>query len=236
MRVSLVIPAYNEATRIGATLTDVRGYFANQPYDSEIIVVDDGSADNTANAVGTQFPDVRVIAYQPNRGKGNAVRAGMLHARGEIRVYYDADGSTPISELEKLLPHFDAGADIVIGSRLMDASQIEIHQGVVREAMGRMFNRVMHTLGLTELSDTQCGFKAFTARATDICFTRQTLERFSFDVEVLYIAQRHGLKIVEVPIRWLNNPDSRVRMVRDAIPTMRDILAIRRNSRMGVYD
>lgn len=236
MLISLVVPAYNEARRIGATLNDVLAYFRGQPYATEVIVVDDGSVDGTADVVRNEFADVRVIAYAPNRGKGHAVRTGMLEARGDIRVYYDADGSTPIEELARLLPHFDAGADIVIGSRLMPESDIVVHQGFVRERLGRLFNRTLHQLGLTRLSDTQCGFKGFTARATEICFRRQTLERFSFDVEVLCIAQRHGLKIVEIPIRWSNNPESRVRMVRDAYPTLRDILTIRARLLAGKYD
>ena len=236
VRLSIVIPAYNEAARIGATLLDVHAYLVKQPYNAEVIVVDDGSTDRTADVVRSEFPAVRVVSYPDNRGKGHAVRTGMLAATGEIRIFFDADGSTPIDEFEKLLPHFEAGADVVIGSRMMKESDIVVHQRWFRERMGRVFNVVLHGLGLTPFSDTQCGFKAFTARAAEICFTRQTLERFIFDVEVLCIARRHGLRIVEVPIKWINNPDSRVHMLQDAAPTLRDLVAIRRNLRTGAYD
>ena len=235
-RLSVVIPAYNEAKRIGATLIDVHAYLVKQSCSAEIIVVDDGSADRTADVVRSEFPAVHVISYSENRGKGHAVRTGMLAAKGEVRLFFDADGSTPIEELDKALPHFDAGADIVIGSRMVQGANVLVHQHWLRERVGRFYNVVLLALGLTRMRDTQCGFKAFTARATEICFTRQTMERFSFDVEALCIAQRHGLRIVEVPVRWIISPDTRVHMVRDAVSTLRDLLAIRRNLLRGVYD
>lgn len=235
-RLSLVIPAYNEAARIGATLLDVHAYLVKQPYSAEVIVVDDGSGDGTADVVRAEYPAVEVISYPNNRGKGYAVRKGMLAAGGEIRVFFDADESTPVGELEKLLLEIDRGADVAIGSRMARGANVVVHQRWLRERMGRLFNLVLHGLGLTPFADTQCGFKAFSARAAEICFKRQTLDRFTFDVEVLCIAQRHGLRIAEVPVKWINNPDSRVHVVRDAIPTMRDILSIRRNLRAGVYD
>lgn len=235
-RLSIVVPAYNEAARIGATLIGVHAYLVKQSCNAEIIVVDDGSTDRTADVVRSEFPAVQVISYPENRGKGHAVRTGMLAAKGEVRLFFDADGSTPIEELDKALPRFDAGADIVIGSRMVQGANVLVHQRWLRERVGRFYNVVLLALGLTRMRDTQCGFKAFTARATEICFTRQTMERFSFDVEVLCIGQRHGLRIVEVPVRWINSPDTRVHIVRDAIPTLRDLLAIRRNMLRGVYD
>lgn len=236
VRLSIVIPAYNEAARIGATLIGIHAYLTKQSCNSEIIVVDDGSTDRTAEIVRAGFPAVQVISYPENRGKGHAVRTGMLAAKGEIRLFFDADGSTPIDEMDKVFPLMNAGADVVIGSRMVEGAVVQVHQRWVREHVGRLFNIVLLALGLTRMRDTQCGFKAFTARATEVCFTRQTLERFSFDVEVLCIAQRHGLRIVEIPVRWMNSPDTRVRMVRDAVPTMRDLLAIRRDLKRGVYD
>lgn len=235
-RLSIVIPAYNEAARIGATLIDIHAYLVRQSHASEIIVVDDGSADATAEIVRAGFPAVQVISYRENRGKGYAVRTGMLAAKGDIRLFFDADGSTPIDELDKAIPFIDGGADIVIGSRMVQGANVLVHQRWVREHVGRLFNVLLLALGLTRMRDTQCGFKAFTARSTEICFTRQTLDRFSFDVELLCIAQRHGLRIVEMPVRWINSPDTRVRMVRDAFPTMRDLLTIRHNLRKGAYD
>ncbi|GMU94381.1 MAG: hypothetical protein AMXMBFR4_34390 [Candidatus Hydrogenedentota bacterium] len=236
MRLSLVIPAFNEAARITATLKRVLEYLARQPYTSEVIVVDDGSADNTAEVARLAGPNIRVVSYRPNRGKGFAVRTGMMEGQGEIRLFYDADGSTPIEEIEKLWPEFDAGADIVIGSRMLPQSDVQIHQRWTRESAGRFFNLVLRMLGITRLTDTQCGFKAFTSKACDIVFPRQTIERFSFDAELLYIAQRHNLRIAEIPVRWINDPDSRVHPVKDSIPILRDILHIWRYGRKGRYD
>ena len=235
-RLSIVIPAYNEAKRIGDTLIKIHAYLMKQSGLSEIVVVDDGSTDRTADAVRKHFPAVQVISYRPNRGKGHAVRTGMLAAKGEIRLFFDADSSTPIEELDNVFPHIGNGADVVIGSRMVAGADVLVHQRWVRERVGRFFNVVLLALGLTRMRDTQCGFKAFTARATDICFTRQTLERFSFDVEILCIAARHKLKVVEIPVHWINSPDTRVRMLRDAIPTLKELLAIRVNLRAGKYD
>lgn len=235
-RLSIVIPAYNEARRIGDTLIKVHAYLMKQTGVSEIIVVDDGSTDRTADVVQKHFPAVQVISYQPNRGKGHAVRTGMLAAKGDIRLFFDADSSTPIEELDNVFPHIERGADIVIGSRMVTGADVMVHQRWFRERVGRFFNVVLLALGLTHMRDTQCGFKAFTVRATEICFSRQTLERFSFDVEILCIAARHGLKVVEIPVHWINSPDTRVRMLRDAVPTLKELLAIRANLRAGRYD
>ena len=236
VRLSIVIPAYNEARRIGPTLIGIHAYLVKQAYAAEVIVVDDGSSDKTADFVRSEFPAVRVISYAENCGKGHAVRTGMLAAAGEARLFFDADGSTPIEELEKALPLVDAGADIVIGSRQMQGANVLLHQQWLREHVGRLFNVALLALGLTRMRDTQCGFKMFTARAAEICFGRQTMERFTFDVELLCIAAHHHLRVEEVPVRWTNSPDTRVRMLRDAVPTMRDLFAIRANLRNGVYD
>ncbi len=236
MHLSLIIPAYNEEGRIGHTLDTVRTYLAHQPYDWEIVVVDDGSRDRTAETAAQAAPEARVISYRPNRGKGHAVRTGMTAAVGRYRVFYDADASTPIEELEKLWPRFDDGADVVIGSRSLPESRVEVRQAWYRESMGRMFNLILRTAGLTRFPDTQCGFKGFTAQAVEIVFPRQTIERYSFDAELLYIAQRHGLRIDQVPIRWVNCPHTRLNAVTDSLRMLFDLLLIRVRAFQGRYD
>ena len=239
-RLSIVIPAYNEATRIESTLVHVLRYLESQDYPSEVIVVDDGSTDATFGVVrNMRTPNrtpIRVHQLKSNQGKGAAVKAGMSElARGDYRLFYDADASTPIEEVGKIWPAFEAGADIVIGSRSLPESRVEVHQAPYREFMGRTFNRILKALRLSSFIDTQCGFKAFTARATQCVFTRQTVERFSFDVELLFIAEKHGLRIQEIPVRWINSRASRVNPVRDSIRMFWDLLLIHYRSSQGRY-
>ncbi|MFP4499396.1 MAG: dolichyl-phosphate beta-glucosyltransferase [Candidatus Hydrogenedentota bacterium] len=236
----MVIPAYNEADRIVDTLHGAIGYLDAEPYDAEIIVVDDGSDDGTRAAVegvgAAGRTPVRCVHYAANQGKGFAVREGMAAATGDYRVFYDADGSTPIAELEKLWPRFEAGADVVIGSRSLPESDVAVRQAWYRECMGKVFNGVLRLLGLTRFRDTQCGFKGFTAAACAVIFPRQTIMHFSFDAELLYIAQLHGLRVDEVPLRWLNEPKSRVHPVRDAVRMFWDLLRVRWRALRGGYD
>ncbi len=236
MHLSLVIPAYNEAERIGSSLELALGYFGRQDYDAEIIVVDDGSRDDTA-AVVRSFAGVKLAQLDRNRGKGAATKRGMLEeATGRYRFYYDADASTPIEEVESCWPRFAAGADIVIGSRALAGSRIEIRQAWYREHMGRVYNMILRALGLTPFLDTQCGFKGFTAQAAELCFPRQTLSSFSFDAELLHIAAMHGLRIDEIPVRWLNSPKSRVNPVTDSTRMFLDLLHVRANAAAGRYE
>lgn len=236
MHLSLIIPAYDEGKRVGETLRRAGAYLSGQDYDFEIIVVDDGSTDNTVAAVKAAFPDTRLIAYQPNQGKGHAVRTGMLAAEGDYRVFYDADGSTPIDELDKMWPRFDDGADVVIGSRSLPESDVQSRQHWVREYMGRTFNVFVKLLGLSDFIDTQCGFKGFTAKSAEVVFPRQKIDGFSFDAELLYIAAKHGLRIDEIPIRWVNSPASRVHPIADSFQMLRDLLVIRLNGLAGKYE
>lgn len=241
MYLSLVIPAYNEAQRIGATLTTAVDYFERQGYASEIIVVDDGSLDNTVDVVRkiqkTSRVPIHLKRLPENQGKGFAVRAGMLEmAAGKFRFYYDADGSTPVEEVERCSALFDNDADIVIGSRALPGSVIQQRQAWYRENMGRCYNLIEKALGITSYSDTQCGFKGFTAQAAEICFSRQTVNRFSFDAELLFIAAKHGLRILELPVSWKNSPNSKVSPVGDAVRMFFDLLAIRWKNLRHRYD
>lgn len=235
VRLSLVIPAYNEADRIGETLRQCADYLAAQDYASEILVVDDGSNDATGEFVRRHFPNVRVIAYQPNRGKGYAVKQGITAASGRYRLFYDADGSTPPTEIDKIWTPLETGDDIVIGSRSSPGSRVEVHQPPLREFMGRTFNRFTRVLLGNTFIDTQCGFKVFTAEAAEKVFSRQTIEGFCFDAELLYIARLQGLKIAEIPVRWINSPKSRVAIIGDSAAMFTDLLRIRLNGIRGKY-
>lgn len=230
-RLSLIIPAYNEAGRIEKTLRHVLQYFDTQDYSAEVVVVDDGSTDATTGVIrafhAAYKTPIRLHTLPENQGKGAAVKTGMLTvARGEYRLFFDADESTPIQEVEKIWPLLDDGIDIVIGSRSLPESQVEVHQARYRETMGRTFNRMLRLLRLTPYVDTQCGFKVFTAAAAKQVFSRQTLHGFSFDVEVLFIAAKRGLRIAEVPVRWRNNEASRVNPITDSLRMFRDCLVI----------
>lgn len=235
VHLTVIFPAYNEARRIGPTLHDAETYLARQPYESEIIVVDDGSLDATSQTIRESFPHVRLISYQPNCGKGHAVKVGMQHAQGDYCLFSDADGSTPIQEWEKLWPHFEAGADVVIGSRSMPRSNVEVRQHVIRETMGRVFNLFVKTLVMGGYIDTQCGFKGFTRRSIEVVFPRQRLDGFSFDTEILFVAHKYGLRVDQVPIRWRNAARSRVHIFSDSLRMFRDLFRIRLNDWLGRY-
>lgn len=232
---SLVIPALNEADRIGQTLTDCAAYFANQPYSAEIVVIDDGSTDETAAVVRDQFPSVRLFRYPDNRGKGHAVTLGMLKATGDYRLFYDADGSTPISELQKVWPLLENGADIVIGSRALPDSDIAVRQPWYRQNMGRIYNLLLRMLRLTQFRDTQCGFKIMNAASAEALFPLITRDGFGMDCELLAIAERNGYRVEQIPVRWINSAKSRVRVIRDSLGMIREVLVVRWNLWTGKY-
>jgi dolichyl-phosphate beta-glucosyltransferase len=208
---SIVIPAFNEARRLPQTLGRVGQWLGSTTLRTEIVVVDDGSTDGTAEAARQAAGEgITLLRHEPNRGKGYAVRRGMLAASGELRLMTDADLSTPIEELPRLMRELDHGADVAIGSRAVAGARIEVRQPAYREAMGRIFNRLVRLLLLPGLKDTQCGFKLFTGRAADEAFGACRLDGFSFDVEALFVARRRGLRIAEVPVVWRNDEASRV--------------------------
>jgi dolichyl-phosphate beta-glucosyltransferase len=234
VRLSVVIPAYNEALRLPATLARVRAHLAGRGVPHEIVVVDDGSSDATAEVARAAGETVRVLRHEPNRGKGYAVRRGMLAAAGERRLMTDADLSTPIEELVKLEAAIDRGFDVAIGSRAVAGATIEVHQPAYREAIGRLFNVLVQALLLPGLADTQCGFKLFTAGAAEAAFGACRLDGFSFDAEALYVARRRGLRIAEVPVVWRNDAATRVGLGAGGA-AFADLVRIRLLARRGAY-
>jgi dolichyl-phosphate beta-glucosyltransferase len=231
---SVVVPAYNEARRLPATLARVGAYLQGLGREHEIVVVDDGSTDATAAVARAAGDVVRVLRHHPNRGKGYAARRGMLAATGERRLMTDADLSTPIEELASLEAALDRGYDVAIGSRAVAGARIEVRQPAYREAMGRLFNVLVQALLLPGLADTQCGFKLFTAEATEAAFSPCRLDGFSFDVEALYAAQRRGMRIAEVPVVWRNDAATRVSLGGGGA-AFADLLRIRWRALRGAY-
>jgi dolichyl-phosphate beta-glucosyltransferase len=236
---SIIIPAYNESARVGATLDKVLAHVAERGWDAEIIAVDDGSRDNTVEiirAYAEKHPRLRLLQNPGNRGKGYSVRNGMLHARGELLLFSDADLSSPIEEADKLFAAIAGGADIAIGSRWLRRDLQIQPQPLHRQLFGRIFNLLLRiTLGL-RFKDTQCGFKAFTGRAAKAIFPLQKIERWGFDPELLYLARKLGFKVVEVPVEWAHNEGTRISPLRDGSRMFAEMLKIRWNGLTGKYD
>ena len=227
---SVVIPAFNEERRLPATLVDLVDHLATLNRTHEIVVVDDGSTDGTSDVV-RKFerlaPSIRLIRLPRNSGKGYAVRVGIVSCRGERVLFADADGSTPIAELARLERALDEGADIAFGSRALQSDETRVETVLHRRLLGRAFNAWIKALLLPGVLDTQCGFKLFNRRVAQFLFERQRSSRFSFDFEILYLAQRAGLRMSEVPVNWVNQPGSKVRVVRDGIAMLRDAVRFR---------
>jgi dolichyl-phosphate beta-glucosyltransferase len=233
---SIVIPAYNEENRLPRTLERVLAFLDAWERTAEVIVIDDGSRDATiarAREVGGER--VLVSPNEQNRGKGYSVRRGMLLAKGEYRLMTDADLSTPIEEVDRLLAKAQEGYDVVIASRAVQGANVEIRQPWYRENMGRVFNLFVRTLTGLALKDTQCGFKLFSARSAQEAFGACLLDGFSFDVEALYVANRRGYRIAEIPVTWRNDEATRVGVLRDSSRMFVDLLRIRRNDWAGRY-
>ncbi len=237
MKLSVVVPAYNESQRIIPTLEDIAAYLSAQSYDSEILVVSDGSKDDTAEVVSnlaTKITNLRLIDNKNNQGKGGVVRQGMLEANGDVRVFMDADNSTNIREIEKFLPYFEQGFDLVIGSRRISGSEIAVHQPWIRDLQGTIFRAIVHTLVPVHVTDTQCGFKAFSAKAAQAIFPQQTIMRWAFDVEILALARRFNFKIKELPIKWINDEATNVKFS-GKVKMLIEVMQIRLNLWTGKY-
>lgn len=231
IKLSVIIPAYNEAERLPATLHDAYAWLQQHFVDDfEIIIADDGSSDTTRADVEHLFesmPHLRLLPFQPNQGKGAAVRCGMLAAQGQVQLFMDADHSTHIREVTKVFEAIENGADLVMASRQHQDSDISQHQSWLREHMGMGFNLLMKTCVQLEFKDTQCGFKAFTSDASKQLFSRAKLDGFSFDVELIFLAKNLDLNITEIPVQWINESNSKVRMLIDPLIMFRDIIRIR---------
>lgn len=239
---SVIIPAYNEAARLGKTLRAVVDYLAQNAPDGEVIVVDDGSSDNTADLARQVFKDSKnlrtsVISYKSNLGKGRAVRLGLLAARSDVALFSDADLSTPITEAPKLVDPIVSGQyDLTFGSRALDRELIGVHQSWRREQGGRVFNLVVRLATGMPFWDTQCGFKAFRMSVCRPLIEAATVDRFGFDVELLYLAFRAGLNLKEIPVRWDHNEGSKVTLFSDSFKMVNEVNLIRQQARRGVYD
>jgi dolichyl-phosphate beta-glucosyltransferase len=235
---SIIIPAYNEGGRLGATLDRVLSYVSSQYWDAEVIIVNDGSRDQTPDLVRTysqKHPALRLLENPGNRGKGYSVRNGMSHAQGEILLFTDADLSSPIEEAAKLFAAIGNGADIAIGSRWLQPELQAHRQSLLRQFYGRLFNLALRILLSLNFKDTQCGFKAFTRRASQTIFPLQTIDRWGFDPELLYLARRSGLKVKEVAVVWSHAEGTRISPLRDGLSMFVEVLKIRWNALAGKY-
>jgi glycosyltransferase involved in cell wall biosynthesis len=235
---SIVIPAFNESARIPATLQSVVSCIRAQGWSAEVIVVNDGSRDATG-AIVREFartaPEVRLLENPGNRGKGYSVRSGLLQALGEVVMFTDSDLSAPIEEAERLFAAIEQGADIAIGSRWLESGRQTHRQPLYRQFFGRCFNAVTRGVMGLRFADTQCGFKAFTRAAAQTVFQLQTIERWGFDPEILFIALKRGYRVVEVPVSWAHDERSRMSYLRDGMKMLEEIAIIRWNALLGRY-
>ena len=236
-QLSIIVPSFNEEVRLPASLQLIAAYVSSANRSTEVLVVDDGSKDRTAEVAASfadRIPNLRVLRNGENRGKGYSVRHGMQEARGEYVLFSDADLSAPIEEADKLLSALRQ-YDIAIGSRALDRDLIEVHESLFREFAGIIFNRIVRIVLWLPFVDTQCGFKAFRREPCRIIFEQQRIERFGFDPELLYLARHHGLKATEIPVRWSHSPATKINMMRDSIQMFVDVFTIRWNSLLGRY-
>lgn len=234
--VSVVVPAYNEGRRLGSTLEQITGYFRSQALPFEVIVVSDGSTDDTASVARTGGDAVRLIELPENRGKGAAVRAGVAESRGRWILFTDADLATPIEQFHPVREKLEEGYDVVIGSRALPDSRIELPQPWYRERMGKTFNWILRRVLPLELKDTQCGFKLFDADAAKRLFRAGRIDGFAFDAEIVYLAKRLGYRVGELPVPWFDSIPSRVHPVWHSLQMLKDLVRIRWYALMGAYE
>jgi len=240
--ISIIVPAYEEQVRLGDSVRRILAYIGRETISAELIIVDDGSKDETAQiaeTVAREFPDLKtkVIRYEANRGKGYAVKTGLLTATADIAIFSDADLSTPIEELPKLVEPIQAGEyDVTFGSRALDRTLIGTHQPWRREQGGKVMNLIIRTMSGLPFADTQCGFKAFNMKKFRPLLETMTIDRFGFDVEFLFVAAYHKLRLKEIPVRWNNVEGSKVNVVRDTRRMFAELNQIRRNAGRGIYD
>ncbi len=229
-QISVIVPALNEARRLPPMLLDAVDFLERNFESYEVLVIDDGSTDDTVTVTkkfSRLHPGIRAHSLERNYGKGHAVKVGMQMARGTLRLFADADGATPFVELSRLLEAVKSGADVAIGSRAIFSKDTSIKTRWHRKYLGRTFNACVNALVLPGIADTQCGFKLFTSNSAQRIFKFQTAERFSFDVELLFIARRLGLRIAEVPINWENVPGSKVNLILDSLDMLKDVIRFR---------
>lgn len=240
--ISIVIPAFEEESRLGESVRKILLYINEQKLNAELIIVDDGSGDKTkevAEKSCAEFPEIetKVIRYEENKGKGYAVKTGLLAARADVALFSDADLSTPIEELPKLIAPIQNGEyDLTFGSRALDRSLIGVHQPWRREQGGKVFNFIVRTLTQLPFWDTQCGFKAFNMQKFRPLLDLMKIDRFGFDVEFLYVANLHGLKLQEIPVRWDHDERTKVSVFRDSQRMFNEVRLIRKNAKKGIYD
>src|SRR3989304_6299285 len=236
--VSLIIPAYNEEPRIGKNLERIMEFFASEPYVSEVVIVDDGSTDRTMELIRERYGNdraVRIYQQPRNLGKGEAVKQGMLLGRGEYLFFSDADLSVPIEMLQVFLTHLENGCDVTIGSRQKSGATIEVRQPLYREIMGKTYTKLSNWILDLPIADFTCGFKGFRRRAARELFSRQQLKNWSFDAEILYLAQLKGYQVQELPVRWRNDEGTKVKLWRDVVGSFLGLIQIRLNALLGRY-
>lgn len=237
MKLSVIIPAYNELHRIGKTLEAMDGWLTKQGFDYEILVVDDGSNDGSeqvTRALEKKIRNLRLIDNRQNHGKGWVVKQGMLEAKGDWRLFMDADNSTSVDQVANFFPFTEQGFDIIVGSRRIEGADIKVHQNLFRDFLGGVFRTIVHILAPVGVTDTQCGFKLFSARAAQAIFLKQTIFRWAFDVEILSIARKMKFKIKEAPIVWVNEGESKVKFG-GMVKMLFEVIQVRLNLWGGKY-
>lgn len=238
IRLSVVIPSYNEEKRIKKTLESIAAFLARQNYKAEVLVVCDGATDKTAEisrSFSGKISNLRVIENKENHGKGYVARQGMLEAKGEHRIFMDADNSTSLDQIDRFLPFFKEGYDVVIGDRDLKESKIAVHQSRFKEVLGDFGNFLIQSLAVPGIEDTQCGFKVFSKKASEEIFKKMTIDRWGFDIEALALALKFGYKIKTMPIVWVNDPNSKVKLS-GYVNTFVELFKIKWNLMTGKYD